>query len=207
MRLPYLLALTLPFLVSASLEDQTVFSGSSPAMVKEPSKDELYTPLTSSQPTLSDLLTIESSASIYFSYARETVFSKEFEEEGGQQLTLLVPTNKAVMALGRKPHQGPAPVESGIEITEQQYDEQSQRNVVRWVAAHIIPSRVSLSDVPVTYNTMLDGKSVTFAPASGAGKDSAHWSRVTLENGVRILGMKEGANGVIYIIDGTVHPN
>jgi hypothetical protein len=102
MRLLYFLALTLPFLVSASLEEQILFSESSPTMAKEPSKDSPFTPLTSSQPTLSDLLTIESSASIYFSYARETVFSKEFEEEC-QQLTLLVPTNKAVMALGRKP--------------------------------------------------------------------------------------------------------
>ncbi|KAF8836694.1 hypothetical protein BDN67DRAFT_936447 [Paxillus ammoniavirescens] len=206
MRLSYFLALTLPFLVSASLEEQTVFTELSPAMAKEPIMDSPFTPLTSNQPTLSDLLTIESSASIYFSYARETMFSKEFGEED-QQLTLLVPTNKAVMALGRKPHQGPAPVESDVEITEQQYDEQSQRNVVRWVAAHIIPSRVSLSSVPVTYDTMLDGKSVTFTPVSGARKDLPEWSRVTLENGVRIIGMKEGANGVIYIIDGTVHPN
>ncbi|KAF9225143.1 hypothetical protein BS17DRAFT_778210 [Gyrodon lividus] len=175
-------------------------------MANESSKDSIFTPLTTTQPTLSDLLTIESSASIYFSYARETEFSKDFGAEH-QQLTLLVPTNKAIMALGRKPHQGPTPLESEIEITEQQYDEQSKRNVDRWVAAHIIPSRVSLFDVPVTYDTMLDGKSVTFTPVSGTRKDSLDWSRVTLENGVRILGMKEGANGVIYMIDGTVNPN
>ncbi|KIJ66584.1 hypothetical protein HYDPIDRAFT_86539 [Hydnomerulius pinastri MD-312] len=174
-------------------------------MVEESSRDPVYSPLTTAQPTLSDLLTIESTASIYFSYARETKFSQEFDASG-QQITLLVPTNKAVMALARKPHQGPAPVEPKIEITEQQFDEQSNRNVLRWVAAHIIPV-ISLSDAPVTYDTMLDGKSVTFTPVLGTSKGSPDWSRVTLEDGTRIIGMKEGSNGVLYLIDSTINPN
>ncbi|KAF9237049.1 hypothetical protein BU15DRAFT_49197 [Melanogaster broomeanus] len=206
MRVPYFLALTLPLLVSASLDDQIVFPESSPAMAKGSSKDPVFTPLTTNQPTLADLLTIESSASIYFSYARETEFAEDFLTPD-QQLTLLVPTNKAVMALARKPHQGPAPTEPEIHMSEQQYDEQSKRNVERWVAAHIISSRVSLSDLPVTYDTMLGGKSVTFSPISASTKHSPEWSRVTLEDGAHIIGMKEGSNGVIYVIDGTVNPN
>lgn len=55
-------------------------------------------------PSLADLLTIESAASIFYTYARELslseMFSRQQETEG---LTLLVPTNKAVMALARKP--------------------------------------------------------------------------------------------------------
>jgi hypothetical protein len=54
-------------------------------------------------PTLADLLTIESSASIFYSYARELPMSKILSDEG-EQLTILVPTNKAVMALARKPY-------------------------------------------------------------------------------------------------------
>lgn len=50
--------------------------------------------------------------------------------------------------------------------------------------------RISLSDTPVTYSTLLDGKSVTFTPVSG-GKNSPDWSRVTLEDGVHIIEMKE----------------
>lgn len=55
-----------------------------------------------SQPSLADLLTIEPSASIFFSYARELQMSNIFSEENAG-ITLLVPTNKAVMALARKP--------------------------------------------------------------------------------------------------------
>jgi len=174
-------------------------------MTQEPPQDSVFVPITTTKPNLNDLLTIESSASIYFSYARETEFSKELSV-ADNQLTLLVPTNKAIMALTRKPHQGPALVESETEMSEQQYDEQSKRNVERWVAAHVIPLRISLSDVPVTYNTLLDDKSITFTPVSG-GKNSPDWSRVTLEDGAHIIGMKEGENGVIYMIDGTIKPS
>lgn len=102
-------------------------------------------------------------------------------------------------------HQGTGP-EPEIKMTEQQYDEQSKRNVERWVAAHIIPVspdakdyrrsftesqfRISLSDAPIAYDTLLDGKSVTFTPISGA-KGSLDWSKVTLEDGIHIVGMKE----------------
>ncbi|KAH7886379.1 hypothetical protein F5I97DRAFT_1928227 [Phlebopus sp. FC_14] len=205
MRLRYFLALSLPFIISASIEDQTPFLGSS-EMTKESSQESTYTPLTSPQPTLADLLTIEPSASIYYSYARETEISSEFGNVD-QQLTLLVPTNKAVMALARKPHQGPVHAESKIEISEQELDEQSRRNVQRWVTAHIILSHISLSDVPVTYDTMLDGKSVTFIPAESSDGRSPDWAQVTLEDGTRIIGRKEGINGVIYLIDGTIDPS
>lgn len=50
--------------------------------------------------------------------------------------------------------------------------------------------RISLSDAPVTYSTLLDGKSVMFTPVSG-GKNSPDWARVTLEDGVHIIEMKE----------------
>jgi len=56
----------------------------------------------SSQPTLADLLTIEPAASIYYSYARETELSGMLSS-AAVWWTVLVPTNKAVMALARKP--------------------------------------------------------------------------------------------------------
>ena len=59
-------------------------------------------PTTSSKPTLADLLTLEPSASIFYSYARELEMSSMLSD-GRLKLTLLVPTNKAVMALARKP--------------------------------------------------------------------------------------------------------
>jgi hypothetical protein len=52
--------------------------------------------------TLFDLLTIEPRTSIFFSYARELELSRLFVNVDSK-ITLLVPTNKAVMALARKP--------------------------------------------------------------------------------------------------------
>lgn len=41
-------------------------------------------------------------------------------------------------------HQGPAPIDEGIEITQEQFDKQSRKNVERWVSAHIIPVFVAV---------------------------------------------------------------
>lgn len=102
MRLPRLLAFILPFALSASasLQEQVII----PPMSQDPSStnESVISPFTSSQPTLADLLTIETSASIYYSYARETELSTMFASESAW-FTVLVPTNKAVMALTRKP--------------------------------------------------------------------------------------------------------
>ncbi|KAF8547793.1 hypothetical protein OG21DRAFT_1517010 [Imleria badia] len=103
-------------------------------------------------------------------------------------------------------HQGPETVEPEVKMSEQQYDEQSRRNVEHWVAGHVIPSRVSVSDAPVTYNTLLDGKSITFTPVSSGKNKLPDWSRVTLEDGIHIE-MKEGENSIIYMIDRTIKPN
>lgn len=61
-----------------------------------------YTPTITPQPTLADLLTIEPSASIFYSYARELELSSIFYDLCAE-VSLFVPTNKAIMALSRKP--------------------------------------------------------------------------------------------------------
>ncbi|KAK0464229.1 uncharacterized protein EV420DRAFT_1724580 [Desarmillaria tabescens] len=165
--------------------------------------DSDYTPLTTTKPLLSDLLTIESSASIFYSYARELELSKMFEDENSR-LTVLVPTNKAVMALARKPdktdairrHQGPAPIDEGIEITQEQFDRESKKNVERWVSAHIIPKYPLDLHTSVTYETLLNGKSVEFEVN---GDD-----QIVINSDIRIKDTKEAGNGVIYLIDGTI---
>ena len=54
------------------------------------------------RPLLSDILTIQNSASIFYSYARETDTGKLLSKENSR-ITVFAPTNKAVMALARKP--------------------------------------------------------------------------------------------------------
>ncbi|KAF8191445.1 hypothetical protein K438DRAFT_1591144 [Mycena galopus ATCC 62051] len=151
-------------------------------------------------PTLADLLTIESSTSIFYSYARELTLSNMFSEKG-TAITVLVPTNKAVMALSRKPHQGPAPVDDDIVITDEEFDSRSKENVERWVSAHIIPQ--SPIDFDQTY-TRLDGKPISFTPSKKGDSNSPDWSRVVIGGNVHIIGKREASNGVLYLIDGTI---
>lgn len=102
MRVFHFTAFALPFLVSASLHEQSVVLPPLSIPPEQGMSGPDYTPLTHTRPTLADLLTIEPSASIYYSYARETELSREFNA-GDRYLTLLVPINKAVMAQPRKP--------------------------------------------------------------------------------------------------------
>ncbi|KAJ7722290.1 hypothetical protein DFH07DRAFT_857059 [Mycena maculata] len=148
-------------------------------------------------PTLADLLTIEQTTSIFYSYARELTSSNVFSDSGASPITLLVPTNKAVMALSRKPHQGPAP---DIVITDEEFDSKSKENVERWVSAHIIPQSPIAFDQ--TYPTLLDGKTITFTQSKKGDTDD--WSRAVIEGKVHIIGKREASNGVLFLIDGTI---
>ncbi|KAG6876769.1 hypothetical protein C0993_000536 [Termitomyces sp. T159_Od127] len=160
-------------------------------------------PLIHPKPTLTDLLTIESSASIFYSYARELELSARFAD-ARDRLTVFAPTNKAVMALARKPHQGPAgSPDDGITISEEEFDSMSKQNVDNWVSAHILPESPISFDVR-QHPTLLHRKSITFTPISKDEGKGAPWSQVTLEDGVRIIGMKEASNGVLYMIDGSI---
>lgn len=97
MYISFLTLLALPFMatISASNMFQTPLNG--PADQADP-----VTPLTTTAPNLADLLTIQNSVSIFYSYAREIQLSEIFVRAGASN-TLLVPTNPAVMALARKP--------------------------------------------------------------------------------------------------------
>lgn len=103
-------------------------------------------------PTIADLLTIEPSVSIFYSYARELALSGMFSSTD-QSITVLVPTNKAVMALARKPHQPSTSSPDDIEISEEEFDNQSKENVQRWVGSHIIAVRAHITLSVCSYST------------------------------------------------------
>ncbi|KAF7305149.1 FAS1 domain-containing protein [Mycena kentingensis (nom. inval.)] len=152
-------------------------------------------------PTIADLLTLESSASIFYGYARELKLSTTFSDADAK-LTVLSPTNKAVMALARKPHQDPVPDDDGVIVTEEEFDARSKENIQRWVSSHIIPqSPIQFDDQ--TYETLLDEKTLTFSLQKG-NSGPTDWSKALLNGDVHIVGKREAVNGVIYLIDGTV---
>ncbi|KAJ3480594.1 hypothetical protein NLI96_g8233 [Meripilus lineatus] len=182
MRFTWLSLFILPLLVSAGTEEQQILN-------PQVEMVEPYTPATTSKPTLADLLTIEPAASIFYSYARELELSERFADANTYS-TVLAPSNKAVMALARKPHQGPKPVDDTVIISEKEFDEQTKRNVQRWVASHIIPETPVSFPSSESYPTLLDDKSVQFSEINGRG-DAPAWSRVQIEDGIHIIGMKE----------------
>ncbi|KAA1471467.1 hypothetical protein DENSPDRAFT_776453 [Dentipellis sp. KUC8613] len=154
-----------------------------------------------SGPSLADLLTIETSASIFFSYARETEISRCLFDVNARS-TVLVPSNKAIIALSRKPHQDPESVHDDIDISEQDPSALSPSDVERWVSMHIIPkSPIELSSQ--TYPTLNENKKVSFSEVKGSPNEP-EWRRVLLEGDVQISRMREAINGVLYFIDGTV---
>ncbi|KAF5352826.1 hypothetical protein D9756_006162 [Leucocoprinus leucothites] len=198
MKLQHLSLVFLPFisLVSASSSEQITMGS-----IHNPFVPEKHT-----HPTLSDLLTIEQSASIFYSYARELELSKMFNDQN-IKATLFVPTNKAVMSLARKPHQGQGSgaILDDIHITEDEYERKSRENVERWVSAHIIP-KFPINLDSNEHPTLLDGKSISFKPISKGDNKEPAWTRVTLNDGAHILSMKEASNGVLYLIDTAISP-
>jgi hypothetical protein len=98
MRLSTFTFLLLPFsLAFAATDNQQI-----PMLSTKGSSGDVYVPQKSSKPTLADLLTIETSASIFYSYARELELSGRLQDEKLKS-TIFVPSNRAVMALARKP--------------------------------------------------------------------------------------------------------
>ncbi|KIY70707.1 hypothetical protein CYLTODRAFT_347327 [Cylindrobasidium torrendii FP15055 ss-10] len=147
---------------------------------------------------IADLLTIEPSLSIFYSYARELGdIARMLEGPADRKLTVLAPTNKAVMALARKPHQSQE-LEEKIEISEQEFSEKSTENVRRWVGSHVIPAAVDMANSQ-SYDTLVEGKAIEFAC-----KESGRPEDCVLDNDVHISGVREASNGVIYIISSTI---
>jgi hypothetical protein len=64
--------------------------------------DDPVVPMTRLQPSLADLLTVDQSVSIFYSYLRETEVSKALNDVQGS-MTVFAPKNRAVMALAVKP--------------------------------------------------------------------------------------------------------
>ncbi|KDQ12241.1 hypothetical protein BOTBODRAFT_34524 [Botryobasidium botryosum FD-172 SS1] len=164
-----------------------------------PKQQAPFDQFSSGPPTLVELLTVQSSSSIFYDYLREIPQFSERIADRSVNTTLFVPSNKAVVALPRKPNQGPN-LEGNINISEQEFDERSKLNVQRWVGAHIVPAAVSLSSGE-SYPTLHDDVFVKFKKVSSAHPE---WKGYVVEPDTAIIGALEASNGVVYLIDGTI---
>jgi len=167
--------------------------------------DPSFEPVVAQAPTLFDLLIVQTRASIFGDYLRSDNTLSSRLSSGAAKSTVLVPTNKAVIALARKPHMGPAnkttDSQDEIEISDKDKDRQARINVRNWVGAHIIPQHpISLSSTE-EFPTLLEGTSVRFVETKTASGD---WEHRVMYPDTKILERIEGSNGVIYLIEGTV---
>lgn len=123
----FLLAHISIVLSTASLADQQPFimSGDQPDFMHN----------SEVAPTLFDLLMLQRSSSIFFDYLRESKSISGRVSDVDTKSTLLLPTNRAVVALGWKPHRGPPTSDTIVEISEKKGHE----NVERWISAHLLP--------------------------------------------------------------------
>jgi hypothetical protein len=108
-------------------------------------------------------------------------------------------------------HEGsPSSPEGEIHVSDKEFDRKAKANVERWISAHIIPVGIEFLDFclriynqtrylqqsPITldytsHDTLLSGKSLSFKPISKHNGQGPEWSRVTLEDGIHIIGKKE----------------
>ncbi|KAG9016593.1 hypothetical protein FRB90_002874 [Tulasnella sp. 427] len=171
----------------------------------DPTMSEEFVRPGNTLPTLFDLLVLQRGSSIFFDYLRESSTISSRMKDESVKSTVLLPTNKAVISLGWKPHQGPPkPTPDGdvaVEITEAI----GRANVERWLSAHVLPVEDINwnSDSPIT--TLLDGKPITVLKTHTG--QSEEWQNYGVAQGDGAVGFVKripASNGVIYVVNGTI---
>ncbi|KAG8905394.1 hypothetical protein FRB99_009007 [Tulasnella sp. 403] len=178
----------------------------SPPHVSSPPDDSFVR--NTNAPTLYDTLILERSTSIFFDYLRECSELSQRTSDTGVKSTLLVPTNKAVMALGWKPHQGSPShrqiAEGGgdVEITE----EMGRANVERWISAHVLPTPDIDFEISSDQPTLLADKSIVIHKTRTGEKEEPWRNYAISQNGgyINLTRRIEAENGVLYVIDGAI---
>ncbi|ODN80380.1 hypothetical protein L202_02632 [Cryptococcus amylolentus CBS 6039] len=130
-------------------------------------------------PTVADVLTTERALSLWWGYARDSVEITQRFESKTQSSTLLVPVDRAIMALTRKP----CPSEGSS----------SEDAVLKFISAHIIDGTPEEGPLP----TLLPDFSVYLVKDASA---KGGW-RVKPGN-IEVLGERSGVNGrVLYLAE------
>ncbi|GAA5919016.1 hypothetical protein JCM1841_002693 [Sporobolomyces salmonicolor] len=184
--------------------------------VQQPSQPDAQLPFvmdsspfvpSSSSPTLADLLTKSRSASIFYEYARESASVSTLLINPLAMTTLLVPVNSAILALARKPHQGPPPeaitAETGYRGSEE--DEQArQAYVERWIKLHMIRGeRVDLDAEGWEgreWETMGKERTVKFLRGGDDGN-----GRKLMPGNIDVISQEEVAIGLLTFMNPSTH--
>jgi len=156
-------------------------------------------------PNLFDTLILQRGSSIFFDYVREVPSIHQRTTDPEAKTTLLVPSNKAVIALGWKPERRGVPTTGGkIEISEQSLN----ANVERWVSGHVLPIRDLDLKTTEPQDTLLDGKPIRLERRGFTEfEDDEEWKAYGIVQGDEFIPLKlkiQASNGVVYLIDQTI---
>ncbi|KAF8339078.1 uncharacterized protein EI90DRAFT_3118167 [Cantharellus anzutake] len=158
-------------------------------------------------PLLSDLLIVQPQSTIFRDYLRSIGPIESLLRDETKRVTVLAPTNKATLAMTRKPHQ-PAPGDEHrngeTHVTEEQYELERQENVRRWVSAHIIPGHPFAFEESKNYPTLLEDFSIRFRLVQQSqSTQEGDWVVVP---DIQIIEKIEGRNGILYLVNGSILP-
>lgn len=182
----------LPFVPTESADSLTAQYASSAQPHPRHADPPVHRPL-----SLADLLTSSRQASIAYDYIRDSpAIAALLIAPKPHYTTLLIPTNSAIMALARKPHQGPAPVVGG-EIRdlggegEKEHEELCRAYLERWVKLHVVPGRVGEEKKEgKEYDTMVEGRKVSFVRAiDGPGAVLVMPGRIAVTGVAEVCGL------------------
>ncbi|KAK9900671.1 hypothetical protein P389DRAFT_192924 [Cystobasidium minutum MCA 4210] len=153
------------------------------------------------KPALSDLLTIESSLSVFYDYVRqsETLVKRLTTNT---PTTLFAPQDSAILSLHRKPHQGPvASSVNDAALSEEEEDKEMRAYLEKWTKAYMVDGvDFKLEDGIEVQSLAGQDSRVAFTAAPEGGEQD--WQQVLVQPGnARIVAAKEARDGRLYIID------
>ncbi|GAA96610.1 uncharacterized protein L969DRAFT_624267 [Mixia osmundae IAM 14324] len=158
---------------------------------------------TSALPSLSDMLTVQRSASFFYDYLREGSVAERLAAPV-LKTTLFVPTNTIISQLARKPHEG-APGEEKIYSTEKDEEKARAEYLQDWVKTHAVAESLELKlDDLSERDSLLKDHPITFTRAEAATAVDAWASILVGPRQARVIDAVECSNGWIYMLDGVL---
>ncbi|WVQ74097.1 hypothetical protein IAR50_003684 [Cryptococcus sp. DSM 104548] len=168
--------------VGGDLVDAVLNSGAATEVGKQQDQGQEEQTSGRKGPTVADVLTTEKALSLWWGYARDSVEITQRFESKLKSSTVLVPVDRAIMALTRKPHQ---PSEGSS----------SEDAVLKFISAHIIDG------------TPQEGPLATLLPDFSVNleKDSSAKGGWRVKPGdIEVLGERSGVNGRVLYLDGVL---
>lgn len=135
-------------------------------------------------------------ARLYFDYARDSTLVSTLLSDPSGRATILAPTDSAILALSRRPHQGPLPVVPGSlvgaggagGVSSNEEERSAAEWLERWVKGHVVLEEVRLEGEgweEREYETM-EGRKVRFE-GSGEGGEG----RRLVAEGIEVVGEEQ----------------